>query len=140
MKVTIRLPWPPSVNHYWRSVVFGRSVRVLISRKGRQYRDAVTATVRQQFPALSRPTSRNLAVVVNAFPPDRRRRDGDNVVKAVFDAITHAGVWADDSQVKAHAVVMADVVTGGEIQVEIEVINGPVEHGGWRPAASAANG
>jgi len=32
--------------------------------------------------------------------PDRRRRDLDNLLKSLLDAITHAGIWDDDSQVK----------------------------------------
>lgn len=31
--------------------------------------------------------------------PDRRRRDLDNILKALFDALTHAGLWLDDSQI-----------------------------------------
>ena len=36
----LTLPWPPSVNRYWRSVPMGRGrgVRVLISREGRAFR------------------------------------------------------------------------------------------------------
>jgi Holliday junction resolvase RusA-like endonuclease len=35
-----------------------------------------------------------------SFPPDARRRDIDNYNKALFDALTHAGIWEDDSQVQ----------------------------------------
>ncbi|MEY4713325.1 MAG: hypothetical protein RIS88_2775 [Pseudomonadota bacterium] len=31
--------------------------------------------------------------------PDRRRRDLDNTLKATQDAMTHAGIWDDDSQI-----------------------------------------
>jgi Holliday junction resolvase RusA-like endonuclease len=41
-----------------------------------------------------------LQVDVHYIPPDRRVRDIDNYLKCVFDALTHAGVWKDDSQVK----------------------------------------
>jgi len=47
--VHLTLPWPPSVNRYWRSVPMGRGrgVRVLISREGRAFRrDAVARLAR----------------------------------------------------------------------------------------------
>jgi len=41
-----------------------------------------------------------LAVRLQLYPPDRRKRDVDNLAKAPFDAITaSAAVWLDDSQV-----------------------------------------
>ena len=40
-----------------------------------------------------------VAVEIEAHMPDKRRRDLDNLLKGLFDALTHAGVWMDDSQV-----------------------------------------
>jgi crossover junction endodeoxyribonuclease RusA len=34
-------------------------------------------------------------------PPDRRRRDLDNVLKAILDGIQHAGIIEDDAQVES---------------------------------------
>jgi crossover junction endodeoxyribonuclease RusA len=36
---------------------------------------------------------------MDAYPPDHRRRDIDNLIKATADALQHAGVYEDDSQV-----------------------------------------
>jgi crossover junction endodeoxyribonuclease RusA len=36
---------------------------------------------------------------MDAFPPDRRRRDLDNLLKPTLDALQHGGVYEDDSQV-----------------------------------------
>lgn len=36
---------------------------------------------------------------IQAWMPDHRRRDIDNLGKGIFDSITHAGVWNDDCQV-----------------------------------------
>jgi len=54
--VHLTLPWPPSVNRYWRSVPMGRGrgVRVLISREGRAFRwDAVARIARAKAFALT---------------------------------------------------------------------------------------
>ena len=40
-----------------------------------------------------------LEVDVKVFPPDNRRRDIDNVLKSLLDAIEHGGVIHDDSQI-----------------------------------------
>ena len=41
-----------------------------------------------------------VAITIAAFPPDRRRRDLDNILKCLFDSLQHAGVFEDDSQIK----------------------------------------
>lgn len=87
------LPWPPSVNRYWRSV----NGRVLIAAAGRQYRMDVELVA-----ALSKFKQHGAAKVVvriAAWFPDKRRRDIDNVLKAPLDALTSARVWDDDSQI-----------------------------------------
>jgi crossover junction endodeoxyribonuclease RusA len=100
--ITLTLPWPPSVNHYYRKV--GR--RMLISRRGRLYRQAVCAIVRElginSFDC-------ELKIVIDAYPPDRRRRDGDNLLKAVFDSLQHGGLYKDDSQIKDFAFYTREV-------------------------------
>ena len=91
----ITLPWPPSVNRYWRSV----NGRVLIAAAGRKYRTDVELVMllRGRHGVGSLPVN----VSIDAFYPDRRRRDIDNILKAPLDALTHAGMWDDDSQVEA---------------------------------------
>jgi len=95
--VVITLPYPPSVNHYWRHFR-GRTV---ISREGRTFRTNVCALLaggRGNGPRKP-PTGGRIALAMDAFPPDRRRRDLDNIQKPVLDALQHAGVYEDDSQI-----------------------------------------
>jgi crossover junction endodeoxyribonuclease RusA len=91
--VTIVLPWPPSVNGYWRSF----NNRQIISRRGREYRDEVFAII----VGLGSPSvgDGDLEVWEEFHPPTLRRYDLDNFRKAHRDALTHAGVWGDDSQI-----------------------------------------
>lgn len=98
LPVVLFLPWPPSVNTYWRSLSRGKLAgRVLVSEKGRAYRKTVGDLI-----AANRVVGfsvHRVAVDIEACPPDRRKRDLDNLPKAVLDALTHAGLWVDDSQV-----------------------------------------
>ena len=88
----IELPYPPSVNHYWRRV----GARTLISRGGRAY------TIRVSEEAIKCGWTKmegRLSVSIFVSPPDKRRRDLDNVLKSLLDACTKAGMWDDDSQI-----------------------------------------
>ena len=102
MKLT--LPFPPSVNTYWRSPNSGPlKGRTLISAKGRAFQSEASAAIVEQLRRLPKPSTAPAVVEIVLFPPDQRRRDLDNYNKALFDALTHAGVWEDDSQVKKNA-------------------------------------
>lgn len=93
--MVITLPYPPSVNHYWRHFR-GRTV---ISREGRTFRTNVCALLAGGNGPRKPPSGGRIALCMDAFPPDRRRRDLDNLQKPTLDALQHAGVYEDDSQV-----------------------------------------
>jgi crossover junction endodeoxyribonuclease RusA len=57
---------------------------------------------------------------MDAFPPDRRRRDLDNLQKAVLDSLAHAGIYADDSQVDLLVVRRREPLAGGKVRVRVE--------------------
>ena len=106
------LPYPPSVNHYYRHV----GPRVLISREGRRYREWVIAIVRSKSHIT---LTRDVNLTVELYPPDRRRRDVDNCLKVILDSLQHAGVMVNDSQVKELHAHMREPVAGGLCYVEI---------------------
>jgi crossover junction endodeoxyribonuclease RusA len=124
---TITLPWPPSVNTYWRSVAMGKRVNVVVSAEGRAYRAAIAAEVKRCWPGLTNPTQSRLAVYALANPPDRRRRDLDNILKALLDGLTHGGVWGDDSQVDDLHIERGNVVANGQVTVVISTLEGDVK-------------
>ena len=82
------------------------------------------ATVLEQRGAI-KPMQERLFVKIVAYMPDRRRRDLDNILKALFDALTHAGVWSDDSQIDAISLIRAK-----EIQGRLEVTICAIDDGG----------
>ncbi len=86
------LPWPPSVNHYYRHV----GPRVLISRDGRKYREMIVTRFRSENVATFHCP---VEISIELYPPDNRRRDADNSLKCLLDAFTHGGLYDDDSQI-----------------------------------------
>ena len=114
------LPYPPSVNHYWRKW----HNRMVISREGRTYRERVRALL---APAPGSggngprkpPSGGRIALAMDAFPPDRRRRDLDNIQKAVLDSLEHGGVYEDDSQVDLLITRRCGITPGGRIEIGI---------------------
>jgi len=119
----LRLPYPPSVNTYWRHPTRGPLAgRHLISAQGREYRAEVCRLVAagQAADACWLTFTGPLDVRVILTPPDRRRRDIDNSSKALLDSLTHAGVWGDDSQIKRLLLDMHDPDPGnGRAEVTI---------------------
>ena len=113
--ITLTMPWPPSVNKYWRTF----QGRMIISAEGRSYRKAVADQVFIQGGAKN--YTGKLRVVIEAFRPDKRRRDLDNLLKAVLDGCTHAGVWEDDSNIVDLRIYWADTV-GGMLKVKVSEI------------------
>ncbi|ECF2366561.1 RusA family crossover junction endodeoxyribonuclease [Salmonella enterica subsp. enterica serovar Mountpleasant] len=114
------LPFPPSVNTYWRSPNKGPlKGRHMVSVSGRKYQSEACAAVIEQLRRLPKPSTAPAAVEIILYPPDNRIRDLDNYNKALFDALTHAGVWEDDSQVKRMLVEWGPVVPKGRVEITI---------------------
>lgn len=137
--LTLDLPWPPTMNTYWRNW----NGRTVISKAGREYRQAVVDQVSIQGGAKN--FTGKLRVVIKAYRPDRRKRDLDNLLKASLDALTHAGVWSDDGLIVDLRIYWADDM-GGRLEVEIydggsgvTGVEGGQEGGGKR-AAPAGTG
>jgi len=103
--IRLILPWPPSVNHYWR---FGKG-RFFISNEGKRYKMIVAGTMIQGG---VKPFEGPVAVTIDAHPPDRRVRDLDNLQKSLLDScVTRhglAGLYNNDSQIKRLESTMHD--------------------------------
>lgn len=110
----ITLPYPPSVNHYWRHFR-GHTV---ISREGRTFRQNVCALLAGNGPRKP-PAGGRIALYMDAFPPDRRRRDLDNLQKATLDALQHAGEYEDDSQIDLLVARRRSVEAGGKVVIRM---------------------
>jgi crossover junction endodeoxyribonuclease RusA len=113
------LPWPPSVNHYWRHPTKGRLAgRHLISEEGKLYRALVQSELLFTR-GLKKPLTGRLAIEIKASPPDRRVRDLDNILKSLLDAIVHGGVVEDDSLFDAIAIARLAPEKPGRVDIKI---------------------
>ncbi|HBA7687059.1 TPA: RusA family crossover junction endodeoxyribonuclease, partial [Escherichia coli] len=81
-RIEFVFPYPPTVNTYWRR----RGSTYFVSKAGERYRHDVALIVRQQRLKLN--LSEKLAIRIIVKPPDKCRRDLDNLLKAPLDALT----------------------------------------------------
>lgn len=86
---------PPSLWSCYRIRPGGKGL--YITPEGRTWkRDAIFAILRDPLP---RPLRGRIAVDVSFFVHGRGNWDIDNKFKVLFDAMTEAGVWTDDSRI-----------------------------------------
>jgi len=63
-----------------------------------------------------------ISASIQVFPPDRRRRDLDNILKPVLDLLVHAGIIIDDENIDRILVERGETTSGGEVVVVLEEI------------------
>lgn len=90
---------------------------MVISERGRKFLKEVKLTVGAVTAQVGR-----LRVEIEVYPPDRRKRDIDNVCKATLDALAKAGVYQDDSQIDILVVIRRGIVPDGCLEVKIQKV------------------
>lgn len=116
--IELELPYPPSVNTYWRTPREGKLAgRTMLSAKARSFREACIRRVIAISP--QKAIQGRLRVWIVANPPDRRKRDLDNITKAVLDALQHCGVIEDDGNIDDLRVTRGIVRRDGSVMVQI---------------------
>jgi len=110
--IQLLLPWPPSVNNYW----LARGNTRFISAAGKAFRRDV-ADICADANVIG--LEGRLAVHVALFPPDKRARDIDNILKALLDACEHAGCYVSDNQIDELHVIRQEVQRGGRCTILI---------------------
>jgi len=108
-----KLLWPPSTNRLWRAA----KGRVHLDPKAREWRERAQWALEVRW---GRQEALEGPVVVHlvAVPPDRRRRDVDNLAKAVLDAMNGV-VIGDDSQVARLILNRTDPQAPGHVLVRV---------------------
>ena len=111
----IELPWPPSTNIYWR-----RSGNHLhISKKAKDY---INLVLKLSISIKKEPLKNRVSLKIQAFPPDKRIRDLDNLLKVFIDALERANFFLDDSQIDCIYIERQQVIPNGKMIVNIEEI------------------
>ncbi len=111
---SFRLPFPPSVNGVWR--IAGKGMR--LSDAASRYRvDVRIGLLKQRVPSAR--LDGWLGCELIAYPPDRYRRDLDNLCKSILDALRVAGVYHDDEQIADLHLRWGTSVPGGAVDCRL---------------------
>ena len=105
------LPLPNSANTHWRH---GRGITYL-SKQGREFRHSI-----KQLITVDNPMTGRLEVKIEIYPRDKRKTDIDNRIKPLLDALQHAGVFEDDSQIDRLVIERKEIMKGGQCVVTIK--------------------
>ncbi len=116
--LTLTLPWPPSVNLYWRrGLIKGTNKPITYkTRDAKKYCESVgwICKTARKFSAEA-----EVIMDITLHPPTAQRRDADNFNKGVWDSLVEAGVLVDDCQVQSFRVTKGAVQPGGCVIVKI---------------------
>jgi len=114
--ISIEVPFPPSANTLFPTDRYGKR---RLSVKGRKYRKSVWDAIRAQH-GMIKPMTGRLMITTHLWPPDRRRRDEDNLHKCLRDSLTWSKLIDDDSQFFESHNYLHDPVKGGRCLVTLE--------------------
>ena len=127
-----KMPYPPSINRYWQTSLrksrnphTGQITTVKAVGKRKEVANYFkqvyyTLNLQRLQPQLK---AERLKIELFIYPPDNRKRDLDNVLKAILDALQYAKVFTDDFQIWKLLVERREVKKGGEVEFKIRGID-----------------
>jgi len=118
--ISYRLPFPLSVNNLFFNTKRGR---VKTTKYQRWLKEIGSILKSQGIVKISGPVSVTLLIV----KPDRRKRDLDNLGKAIFDALVLYGVIDDDSLIEKITMEWVSDNLGGCF-VEVKSVGQEIKH------------
>ena len=116
VELKLELPYPVSVNQYYRSIPRGKFCSVILSQKGREFKAKVKEMV-----DIDTPTTKPVLVMIKLYPPTKRKYDVDNMLKSLLDSLIGIA-YEDDSQISCLAVSKEEVVSGGKCEIKIKEV------------------
>lgn len=117
--IQLELFCPPSINNYYGRRKTGG---VYIKAAGVKYRQDVALIVRH---AGIEPLEGDLIMEIDFYPPDRRRRDWDNILKCLCDSLEsdekrqYCGAYYNDNQIVKGTVEKFAPVKGGKVVIRL---------------------
>jgi Holliday junction resolvase RusA-like endonuclease len=108
LPIVLSIPYPPSINSYFATVKRGGKMRRTVTQRGRDFREQVRwCCISQVTGRAGRlPIDFPVSVAIHLMPPDRRKRDNDNIQKPLLDALQKSGIVSDDHLVNPLATWM----------------------------------
>lgn len=108
------MPWPPSVN-VWKTPF--RS-RMILTKRGREYREKALKHL-GEIGLTSELLDCSVSVSLVLNPPSLRKYDIDNFCKSLFDALSLAEFWVDDSQIERLTIEKGVKTPPGNVLVKV---------------------
>jgi crossover junction endodeoxyribonuclease RusA len=120
------LPYPPTINGAYKPIMIRKKPRIMLSQAARDYKVKAYLSLLPIVAKLNEDTkavfkSNFLEITVLRYPPDKRRRDPDNIKKFVYDALMQVGLIEDDSKIIVEHSYLKEVVSGGKIGIELSI-------------------
>lgn len=132
MAYELILPYPPSVNHYYKRGGHG----VYLTTRAKTFRNNVAIRA-IDFLRANKTLRGPIEVELFAHPPDGKLRDLDNLLKATLDSLTHAAVIGDDSQIKKLSVEWCRRIKGGRMVCVLHPLDDVSAMGSTEPVAES---
>ena len=113
----LSLPYPPSLNNLY-GIASKPFPRRYLKAAGKEYK----LKIREYIAANDLVLKANipLKVSITITPPDNRKRDIDNLFKILFDSLSEAEFWEDDSYVRELHVDYAPPQKPGSLLMHVE--------------------
>jgi len=112
--ITLKLPYPPSVNNYW----LASGHRRYISKRGKEFKDHVAWYCKEHKVSSFGGVDVEVHIVIH--PRSKILMDIDNCAKAILDSVEGAGIVFDDKQVVRLVIERGILVKGGGCTVTIK--------------------
>lgn len=116
----ILLPWPPSINDYYGMRCNGRVPHKYIKEAGKLYRVAVLEIIQEKD--LEVRANVPLKLTITWTPPNKGTHDIDGPFKCLFDSLTEANFWQDDSYIRKMIVDYAPPTKQGSVLIYAEAL------------------
>ncbi len=122
------LPYPPSINKYWTSRLTnqvnpatGKRIKIVSRTKQvvKYMHDAYYLLKSQNLNSID---SKHLRVEFYIYPPDKKMRDIDNLVKSLQDVLQYAGIYKNDYFIDELLVKRCRVVKHGLVKFIIRAL------------------
>lgn len=113
--INCSLDLPPSSNH-----IYGRrkgGIGTYLTGDGKAWRDLAIWTLKDKRVG----TWAKISIHVKFYFPDYRRRDTDNLMKLLMDAITKSGIIADDNWTVVKRTVVQGFLDKNNPRLDLEI-------------------